>query len=100
VRQGVAEVDQQTITEVLRDMPLKASDHLGASLLIGPHDLAQVFWIKLRGEHGGIHEVTEQDGQLAAFGSVGGCDRWRGRLAERRLRRGRLECLRFGGGWR
>jgi len=40
VRQGIAEVDEQAITEILRDMPLKAGDHLGADLLIGPHHLA------------------------------------------------------------
>ena len=48
-------------------MALKARDHLGAGVLIGPHHLAQLFRITLRGEHGGIHEVTEQHGQLAAF---------------------------------
>jgi len=81
VRQGIAEVDEQAITEILGDMPLKARDHLGARVLIRPHHLAEVFRIKPRGEHGGIHDVTEQDGKLAAFGSVGGYDRWRCRLA-------------------
>ena len=41
VRLGIAKVDQQAIAEILRDMPLKAGDHLGAGLLIGPHHLAQ-----------------------------------------------------------
>jgi hypothetical protein len=40
MRQRVAEVDQQSIAEILRDMPLIAGDHLGAGLLIGAHDLA------------------------------------------------------------
>jgi hypothetical protein len=43
VRLGVAEVDEQAITEVLGDMPLEAGDHLGADLLIGLHHLAPVF---------------------------------------------------------
>ena len=50
VRQGVAEVDEQAIAEILGDMPLKAGDHLGAGVLIGPHHLAQVFRVELAGE--------------------------------------------------
>ena len=50
VRQGVAEVDQQAIAEILGDMPVKAGDHLGAGVLIGAHDLAQVFRVELAGE--------------------------------------------------
>ena len=68
VRQRVAEVDEQAIAEILRDMPLKAGDHLGARVLIGPHHLAEVFRVKLAGEDGGVHQVTEQHGELAAFG--------------------------------
>ena len=67
VRLGVPEVDQEAIAEILGDMPLKAGDHLGAGLLIGPHHLAQVFRIELTGEHGRVHQVTEQHGELAAF---------------------------------
>src|SRR5215468_4268368 len=37
VRQGVAEVDEQAVAEVLGNMPLIASDHLGTGLLIGAH---------------------------------------------------------------
>jgi len=65
--QGIAEVDQQAITEILRDMPLKASDHLGAGLLIGAHHLAQVFGVKLAGEYGRVHQVTEQHSKLTTF---------------------------------
>ena len=67
VRQRVAEVDQQAVAEILRDMPVKAGDHLGASLLIGPHHLTQLFRVELAGEHGRVHQVTEQHGELAAF---------------------------------
>jgi hypothetical protein len=80
VRLGIAKVDQQAITEILRNMPLKAGDDLGTSLLIGPHNLPQVFRVQLRGESRGIHQITKQHGELAAFGlrrrcSRGGC-RW------------------------
>jgi hypothetical protein len=68
---GVTEVDEQTIAQILRDMPLEAGDHLGAGVLIGPHHLAPVFGVELAGEHGRVHQVTEQDGELTAFGFWG-----------------------------
>jgi hypothetical protein len=76
VRQRVAEVHEQTVAEILRDMPLKARNHLGTGVLIGPHHLAQLFRVELAGEHGRVHQVTEQHGELAAFrfGSAT-CDR-------------------------
>jgi hypothetical protein len=70
VRQRIPEVDEQAIAKILRDMALKAGDHLGAGLLIAPHHLAQVFRVELASEHGRVHEVTKQHGKLAAF-SVG-----------------------------
>ena len=68
VRLGIAKVDQQAIAEVLGDMPLKALDHLGAGVLVGPHHLPQLFRVELAGERGRVHQVTEQHGELAAFG--------------------------------
>jgi hypothetical protein len=68
VRQGVAEVDEQAIAEILGDMPLKAADHLGAGCLIGPHHLPPLFGVELGGKHGRVHQVAEQHGELAAFG--------------------------------
>ena len=84
MRQGVAEVDQQAIAEILGDMPLKAGDHLGAGVLIGPHHLAQVFRIELTGKSRGVHQVTEQHGELAAFRLWRSGSGWRG---------GRHECV-------
>jgi hypothetical protein len=78
MRQGVAEVDEQPIPEILRDMPLKAGDYLGTDLLIGPHHLTQVFGIELARERGGIHQITEQHGELAAFGFRGRHGGWGG----------------------
>ena len=68
VRLGIAEVDEQAIAEILRNMAVKALDHLGTGVLIGAHDLAQVFGIELAGERGRVHQVTEQHGELTAFG--------------------------------
>src|SRR5262245_55650637 len=49
-------------------MPLEEGDYLGASLLIGPYDLAEIFRIKLSGEWGRVHQVTKQHGELPPFG--------------------------------
>jgi hypothetical protein len=74
---GVAEIDQQTIAEVLGDMPLIAGGHFGAGGLIGLHHLAPVFRVKLTGEHGGVHQIAEQHCELTAFGVGGGrCGPW------------------------
>jgi hypothetical protein len=66
--QGVTEVDQQAIAEVLGNKALTASDHLGAGLLIGPHHLAPLFRVELARERGRVHEVAEQDRELATVG--------------------------------
>ena len=58
-------------------MPLKAGDHLSTGILIGPYDLAQVFRVELARKASGVHQVTEQHGELAAFRvrNVWGVDR-------------------------
>ena len=68
VRLRIAKVDEQTIAEILGDMPLKTGDHLGAGLLIGPHHLTQLFWVEPAGKHRRIHQVTKEHGELATFG--------------------------------
>jgi hypothetical protein len=49
-------------------MSLKAGDHLGTGLLIGPHYGAELFWVELASECSRVHQVTKQHGELAAFG--------------------------------
>jgi hypothetical protein len=82
VRLWVAKVDQQAITKILGNMTVEALDDLRAGALVGAHDRAQIFRIKLAGEAGGLHQVTEQDGELAPLGLMvrqcrWGCGRWR-----------------------
>jgi hypothetical protein len=48
----MAEVDQQPVAEVLRDVAGLALDRLGRGLLIGAHDAAQVFWVEALREIG------------------------------------------------
>jgi hypothetical protein len=90
VRPGIAEVDEQAITEILGDMPLKAGDHRGTGRLIGTHHFAQLLRVELAGEGGRVHQVTEQHGELAAF-------RLRGAgVSGRRFSRGGMGVLRDG----
>ena len=64
----IAKVDQQPIAQILRNMPLKTANHLGAHLLIGAHHLAQLFGIKLCGERGRAYQITKHHRQLAPLG--------------------------------
>ena len=45
MRHRIAEIDQETITEVLHDLPIEALDDVCNRLLIRPHNLAQIFRI-------------------------------------------------------
>ena len=71
VRLGIAKVHQQAVAQVLGDIAVKALDHCGAGLLVGPHHLALVFRVELPGEAGRVDQVTEQHRELAAFGLGG-----------------------------
>ena len=92
VRLGIAKVHQQAIAQILRNIPVKALDHLGAGLLVRPHDVAPVFRIELPGQAGRVHQVAEQHRELPALGlghvrrSHGRCGL--GRLCMRRVGRG------------
>ena len=68
VRLGIAKVHQQAIAQILRNIPVKALDHRGAGLLVGPHHVAPVFRVELPGQAGRVHQVAEQHRELAAFG--------------------------------
>jgi hypothetical protein len=72
-------------------MAVNALDDLGTGDLILPDHLPQVFRIKLTGEHGGVHEVAEHNGELAAFrlGRMWDVDSRGGRSVLNRRRRGR-----------
>jgi hypothetical protein len=74
---GVAEIDQQPIAEVLGDVAFILPDDFRRGLLVGAHHGAPVFGVELTGELSGAHQVTEQHGELAAFG-FGGRAGWRG----------------------
>src|SRR5262245_19895717 len=72
MRLGITKIDQQTIAEILGDMPLETLDDLGTGGLVGAYYLPQIFGIELAGECGRIHKVTEQYGELPALSLWGG----------------------------
>src|SRR5262252_7022741 len=63
----IAEVDKQTITEKLGDMPIVALDHLGTYSLICTDDFPVLFGVELGGEVGGIDQVAEHHRELPSF---------------------------------
>src|SRR6516162_9909769 len=67
VRLRIAKVHQESIPEQLGDMPIKALNDFRASTLVRTDDFSILFGIELGGEFGGIHEVAEHHGELAAF---------------------------------
>jgi hypothetical protein len=75
---GVAKVDQEAIAQILRNVSLKAPNHLGADGLVGADHLTPVFWIELPGQRRRAHQVAKQHGQLSAFGLMRtGTRQWR-----------------------
>ena len=67
MRHGIAEVHEQAIAEVLRDIAVKAVDHCRTGLVIRLHDRAQVFRVQAARQLGGVHQITEHDREMPAF---------------------------------
>jgi hypothetical protein len=68
MRLRVAKIDQQAVPQVLCDIPVETLDHLRTGLLVGAHDLTEIFRVQLASELRGANHVTKQHGELAAFG--------------------------------
>ena len=67
MRLRIAKIDEQAIAEILRNMAVKMPDNLRTRGLIGAHDHAQIFRIKLSSQSRGLNQIAEQDGELTAF---------------------------------
>ena len=65
---GIADIDEQTVPEQLGNMSFIALDDCNADFLVCTHDVPIVFGVELGREFGGIDQVAEQHGELAAFG--------------------------------
>src|SRR5262245_2482580 len=68
---GIAKIHQQSIPKELGNVAIKAGDNLSARVLIRTDNVAKVLGIELSREGRGIYQVTEHDGELAAFGVSG-----------------------------
>ena len=62
-----AEVHEQTVPEVLRDMAMERPDHGVTDLLVGAHHLSEHLGIEAAGQLGRPHEVAEHHGELPAL---------------------------------
>ena len=67
MRHRVAEIDEETVTEILGDVALEAADDFAAHRLIGTDHSAQFLRIEIPGKGGRPDEVAEHDCQLPAF---------------------------------
>src|SRR5215510_1846989 len=68
MRLGLAKIDQQTIAQELRNVPVIAANHLRTGGLVGTDDFSVLFGVELGGEFGGINEVTKHHRKLSPFG--------------------------------
>ena len=75
-----AEVGQNAVSQELRDVAFQSCNLSGHRVLVGPHDIAQVFGIDPSAEIGRADEIDEHERQLTALG------RW-GRPSRRPVRR-------------
>lgn len=77
----ITTIDEESIAQELCNVSTETGDDFRTSRLIGTNHCPVVFWVELRCQPGGIDQVAEHDGQLAAFGfGRGRGDWWRGDL--------------------
>jgi hypothetical protein len=66
----IAEIHEETIAEVLRDMAIEALDHGAGGLLIGSDEFAQIFRVEPARQACRVGEVTEHDSDLTTLGLI------------------------------
>ena len=64
VRLRPTEISEHAIAHIFRYMPAPALDHLGATLLISPDQLAHILGVEPRRQLGRAHQIDEHHGQL------------------------------------
>ena len=67
VRMRIAEVSKDAVAQVLGEIAVVARDRAGAGVLIGTHDVADVFGIGTGGEFGRADEIGEHYCELPAL---------------------------------
>jgi hypothetical protein len=76
----IAEVDEQAIAQVLRNLAFEAANDLGAAALVLSHDRARVLGIEPGGQRRRSDQITEHHGELTAL-ALGGELRYEDGLA-------------------
>ena len=86
VRFRIAEVNEDTVADVVADMAFETRDDFGAAFLITTHDFVQIFGIEPRRERGRADHVAKHHRELPPFSAVAGASGLgrRPRLARRR----------------
>jgi hypothetical protein len=74
----VAKVYEKPITEILGDMAVKVLNDLRRRLLVGTHDLSEVFGIEAARQLGRSNQIAKHHSQLTPFGVLGSELRRRG----------------------
>src|SRR5215208_3582255 len=73
VRDRVAEVGQNAVTEKPGDVAAVAPDRLAAELAVDSHDVEEILGEEAFAEASGVHQIGEHDGERTMLG----CDRGR-----------------------
>jgi hypothetical protein len=74
---GIAEVHEETIAQKFSDVPVISLDDFSTNRLISMDNFPVLFRIELGREFRGVHEITENHGQLPSFRVRRGCSRER-----------------------
>src|SRR5215813_10713371 len=64
---GIAEIDEQTVTQELGNVPVIAANHLRTGGLVGTYHVPVLFGVELGGKPCGIDQVAEHHGELPTF---------------------------------
>src|SRR5262245_57109865 len=64
MRLGIAEIDEESVSKILRNVTCKAFDDSSTGVLIGTHDLAILFRVKLFRQSSRTNQITEHHRQL------------------------------------
>jgi hypothetical protein len=64
MRRRVAEIGQNSVAEVLREIPFVALDDFGADGLVPGVEIAQIFGIEALGKRCGTDNIGEKDSEL------------------------------------
>ncbi len=67
VRLWITEIDDQTVAQVLVDVPAEACNGLGCETLVLPGYVAPIFGVETGGNFSRVDEIAKQHRQMAAL---------------------------------